>query len=349
MKNLFRLYLHAICVLAGFVLVYSAGCDGTTIGWSSDDPAEVYGTITGCVFDEVETDGGFTLCLCENTGPAPGATISLYEPTTVEYDEDAKYGDGYSCSTNYERPEVASTTADEAGRYSLKVKPGVYHLIHNQGCAPHWAWRNHYTCINLMEGDLNLDVDACAGVACLPNIYLYPERPMEVFVSLHFEDGAYLIANAPAFESPPSWRVEISTDGTIQGVDHHFLFYEAYVGLPSFLKRGWVVPPHGFLDWATSTLSHLGWNEREIEDFLKAWWPRLDENRTFLVYLIPPDWVASRVDLSITPQPDEIVRHWFYIERVDHKREHRDMQPPYISKPQRRGFSVLEWGVVKSW
>jgi hypothetical protein len=43
-----------------------------------------------------------------------------------------------------------------------------------------------------------------------------------------------------------------------------------------------------------------------------------------LLYLILPEWVASRVDLSITPEPDEIVRHRFYIEIVGHEGEHRN-------------------------
>ena len=81
-----------------------------------------------------------------------------------------------------------------------------------------------------------------------------------------------------------------------------------------------------------------------MRDFLDAWAEQLEREYPLAFRLIPREWVDSRIALSITPRPDSLVRQWFHITRTTLQ---ADLEPPVVSPLVRRGFFVLEWGVIR--
>ncbi|MCK5807677.1 hypothetical protein KAH37_01695, partial [bacterium] len=59
-----------------------------------------------------------------------------------------------------------------------------------------------------------------------PNIYLYPESTIDLFVSIAFPQGGHVTASDPGYGN--GWDVTVDPDGTIDNY-HTFLFYEALV------------------------------------------------------------------------------------------------------------------------
>lgn len=84
-------------------------------------------------------------------------------------------------------------------------------------------------------------------------------------------------------------------------------------------------------------------NEREINDFIEYWIPRLTDDNYYNIYPQSSDRIEQVIQLKISVEPDSKHRLFYVISGTD---EYEELPEAEIEKFIREGFTVVEWGVV---
>ena len=88
------------------------------------------------------------------------------------------------------------------------------------------------------------------------------------------------------------------------------------------------------------TLAELGLNEREANEFIIYWLPRMEGNAWNLISFQGAAYTDVAV-LDIDPEPDRMLRVFMAWKKLDRPVE----VPPQTFQPfERSGFTVVEWG-----
>ena len=172
-----------------------------------------------------------------------------------------------------------------------------------------------------------------------PVIYLYPEQPTDVTVTLEL-DGA-LTSTYPTYGD--GWRVTAHPDGTLidkNGRQYYCLFWEGVQNAEYDLTRGFSVAGKDTQAFLESALAQLGLNEREANEFIIYWLPRM-ENNAYNLITFQTDRYTSGATLNVTPAPDTIIRVFMAWTALDAP---VDIEPQRLTTPERDGFTVVEWG-----
>jgi hypothetical protein len=92
-------------------------------------------------------------------------------------------------------------------------------------------------------------------------------------------------------------------------------------------------------------LAILGLSDREKEEFIIYWLPRLFDKEYLYIRFATNDEINENMPMKITPAPDSIIRVWMTFKEVDetYKCKEQKLNPA----KERNGFTVVEWGVVE--
>ena len=111
-----------------------------------------------------------------------------------------------------------------------------------------------------------------------PVLYLYPEEEMEVTVTLDF-DGT-LTSTYPAYGD--GWTVTARPDGTLTnpatGREYYCLFWEGITEAEYDFSAGFCVAGEDTAAFLEDALDRLGLTEREADEFIIYWLPKLEGN-----------------------------------------------------------------------
>ena len=194
----------------------------------------------------------------------------------------------------------------------------------------------------------------CAGLFCLlagcraeplpaepekPVLYLYPETETEVTVKLDF-DGTITSAY-PAYED--GWTVTARPDGTLtdgHGREYYCLFWEGVGRTEYDFSTGFCVPEEDTAEFLEQALSQLGLTDREADEFIIYWLPRMEGNAYNLISF-QTDAYTDSAALTIDPEPDTLIRvfmAWQGLEKPVNVPEQS------LNAVERNGFTVIEWG-----
>lgn len=183
-----------------------------------------------------------------------------------------------------------------------------------------------------------------------PVIYLYPEEECEVEVALSF-DGE-LSCVYPAFAEARrgdgrdggAWRVVARPDGTLvdpaTGREHGYLFWEGESDWTPDLGSGFCVAGADTAEFLEGALRDLGLTDREADDFITYWLPRMQGNPYNLI-AFQGEAYADAARLEVDPAPDTVIRVFMAWRPLDAP---VDVGPQELSAPERTGFAVVEWG-----
>ncbi|MFH0861497.1 MAG: hypothetical protein V1875_00565 [Candidatus Altiarchaeota archaeon] len=196
-----------------------------------------------------------------------------------------------------------------------------------------------YCTMGSMGGGLD---NECNGCYCYgkPAIYLYPGESSQVNVTLSVEGGGIVVSDPPYGNG---WRVNVEPGGRIDG-EFDYLFYEAESDLDFGQEEaGWVVRREDVGDWFRKYLPMLGLNGKETGDFTEYWVPMLNTGRYYKITQIRQEQLDRIVALEVEPEPDTVIRVNLVITPLDAP---EDIPEPHIAKAERRGFTVVEWGLT---
>ena len=172
-----------------------------------------------------------------------------------------------------------------------------------------------------------------------PVIYLYPTQETDITVTLDY-DGV-LTAAYPAYDG--GWRVTARPDGTLtdsSGREYYCLFWEGTGGTEHDFSCGFCVAGSDTAAFLESALAQLGLTEREANEFIIYWLPRMQGNAYNLI-AFQREAYTEAAHLTIDPAPDTLLRvfmAWKPLEKAV------DIAPQTLTAPRRTGFTAVEWG-----
>ena len=178
-----------------------------------------------------------------------------------------------------------------------------------------------------------------------PVIYLYPEQETKVNVQLSF--NGTLTSTYPTLPSE-GWTVTAQPDGTLtdeEGRSYRYLFWEGVADVDWKQDSGFLVKAEDAREFLEQSLTQLGLNELEQNDFITYWLPKLEKNGESFVTFAAEQYTDNAI-LTVTPQPDSVLRVQMLISKVDDSNRAAFQKLPEQELPrfEREGFVLVEWG-----
>lgn len=178
-----------------------------------------------------------------------------------------------------------------------------------------------------------------------PVIYLYPEQETKVNVQLDF--NGTLTSTYPTLP-PEGWSVTAQPDGTLtdeEGRSYRYLFWEGVANVDWKQDIGFLVKAEDAREFLEERLTQLGLNELEQNDFITYWLPKLEKNGESFVTFAAEQYTDNAI-LTVTPQPDSVLRVQMLISKVDDSNRAAFQKLPEQELPrfEREGFVLVEWG-----
>ena len=182
------------------------------------------------------------------------------------------------------------------------------------------------------------------AVAYKPMIYLYPKEKTEVKIGL--KNKNLLTTTYPKYIN--SWEVIANPDGTLidkeSGREYYGLYWEGRNYTEINMKKGFVVKGKDTIKFLEEKLNELGLTDREAEEFIVYWLPKLEKNTYNYIYFAQTDEVSEYMPIEITPEPDSIIRILMYYKPLNKK---INVKTQKINKVYRKDFTLVEWGGTK--
>ncbi|SPF49071.1 exported hypothetical protein [Candidatus Desulfosporosinus infrequens] len=174
-----------------------------------------------------------------------------------------------------------------------------------------------------------------------PVINLYPTKEQQISVKLDF-DGKFT-RTYPDYKN--GWEVIAHPDGTLLNLDDNnkypYLIWEGILANNNWdMTKGSVVAGKDTKDFLQDKLSLMGLTPKECTDFIAYWLPEMQNNKYNLI-TFPNEEYSQRVNLTIDPKPDSILRVFMIYKPITEK---IDIPAQQLTTFNRTGFSVVEWG-----
>ena len=179
-----------------------------------------------------------------------------------------------------------------------------------------------------------------------PIIYLYPGKTTEVKVELgHPENTSHTY---PKYNKP--WQVKAEPNGDLTDLATGRYYYALYwEGMNTVSSNnpaeGFVVKGEDTINFLEKKLDQLGLTEREANEFIIYWLPKLENSPYNFIRFQTLDEQNKNMPLVIEPAPDTLIRVMMEYDNLDKPIEIKEQI--LLSKPKRDGFTVTEWGGTK--
>ncbi len=178
------------------------------------------------------------------------------------------------------------------------------------------------------------------GAECgKPVIYLYPEKTTPVSVQV----GAKIRISEPEYGT--GWNVTAHPDGTLINADgkkYTSLFWEGlgHGQYPS-VDSGFVVPQGSLKETLWNHTHKLGLNDTEANEFMDFWMPHMPTTPYVRLTWFGTRQMDELAPLTVTPKPDTSIRLFLDFAGLEKSQQ---LAPQALSAPQRKGFTLVEWG-----
>ena len=178
-------------------------------------------------------------------------------------------------------------------------------------------------------------------VAAKPIIYLYPKKETEVTVKLGYPEK--ITCSYPKYEH--RWTVTANPDGTLidekTGKSLYSLYWEGKCSVKIDTNEGFVIEGEKVAEFLEEKLAVLGLTEREAEEFIIYWLPKLECNKYNYIRFASIDEINEYMPLDFSVQPDSLIRVLMQYKGLD---EYMKVTEQKLETPERTGFVAVEWG-----
>lgn len=179
--------------------------------------------------------------------------------------------------------------------------------------------------------------------AAKPIIYIYPEEETEVTVELGRKEN--LTCTYPLYED--KWEVIAKPDGTLideeTGRTYYALYWEGINSkkYSNKLEEGFVVKGEDTIKFLEEKLEILGLNEKEAEEFIVYWLPKMQNNKYNYIRFQTIEEINENMPLEVTPVPDTLIRVMMEWKGLN---KYIEVEEQQLEKVERKGYTVVEWG-----
>jgi len=209
-------------------------------------------------------------------------------------------------------------------------------IIYNR----YFPW-NHERYEKLKYMYYNVPSDYDGPIAAKPIIYIYPEKEMELTIKLGMKDN--ITCSYPKYQD--GWNVIAYPDGTLIDKENNKKLYALYwegrrkKEIP--MNDGFVVKGEDSAKFLEEKLAILGLNEKESEEFIIYWLPKLESNKYNLIRFETMNEIEQNMPIEIYQEPDTLIRVWMQFKGLETSIE---IPEQYLETNGRVGFTLVEWG-----
>lgn len=184
--------------------------------------------------------------------------------------------------------------------------------------------------------------DPIMMVVYKPIIYLYPTEETEVKIDLGYSEK--ILCSYPEYTN--GWNVVAKTNGDLINLDNGKNLYSLYYESTNVVdfdckKDGFIVKGSEISEFLEEKLSILGLTEREAEEFIIYWLPKLQENEYNYIRFATFEEINTNMPLKFSVEPDTLIRVLMTYKGLDNP---IDVQEQKLETPIRTGFVAVEWG-----
>lgn len=174
-----------------------------------------------------------------------------------------------------------------------------------------------------------------------PIIYIYPEEEQEVTV--YVNNPEKFTTTYPKYEN--DWKVLAKPNGDLTdlktGRNLYSLYWEGKDAQRSDMTKGFVIKGEDIAKFLEEKLEILGLNERETEEFIIYWLPKMEHNKYNYVYFHTMDEINKYMELNVEPKPETLIRVFMEFKALDKPIR---LEEETLTKVARKGYTVVEWG-----
>lgn len=174
-----------------------------------------------------------------------------------------------------------------------------------------------------------------------PIIYLYPEQTTNIDIKLG--EPEKLSHTYPKYET--KWSVIAEPNGTLtdkKGRTYYALYWEGTNAKAEITKEGFLVKGSDTITFLEDKLAILGLSEREANEFIIYWLPKLENNKYNYIRFKTKEEQDAYMPLDVTPSPDTVIRVMMEYAALENPVDITEQKLPQT--PKRNGFTVVEWG-----
>jgi hypothetical protein len=190
-------------------------------------------------------------------------------------------------------------------------------------------------------GETLLETNLCMGPD-KPILYLYPTTTTNVSVTMAHPEN--IDVDYPTYNAVNGWQVTAHSNGDLYDKDgkyYYGLYWDEINAKTVDFSTGFYVTKDSAADFLEDKLSQIGLNDRERNEFIMYWLPKLEHNGQSVVYFELTDERQANNALTISPKPDSLLRINMYVKKVD---KSTLIEPQALTRFERHGFSAVEWG-----
>ena len=179
------------------------------------------------------------------------------------------------------------------------------------------------------------------SVAAKPIIYIYPKEETRVTVKLGKKEN--ITCSYPKYYD--GWNVTAYPDGTLidneTGKALYSLYWEGIRDTEIPMNDGFIVKSEESAKFLEEKLAILGLNEKESEEFIIYWLPKLESHKYNFIRFETMEEIEKNMPLDISKKPDTLIRVWMQFKGID-----KEIEVPMqkLEKINRVGYTVVEWG-----
>ncbi len=224
-------------------------------------------------------------------------------------------------------------------KFTYKAKCGL--------CAPRYIYNLVKLDKKITDPEVKIEYKAINDPECddtiayKPMIYLYPEKEINIKVKLGNEK--YLTTTYPKYKG--EWNVRAYPSGKLidnnTGRELYGLYWEGNNHIAELKSEGFVIKGEDTISFLEEKLEVLGLNEREANEFIVFWLPKLEVNNYNYIRFETKEEIDTYMPLAIDPKPTSIIRILMDFKPLDKKIEVEEQQ---LKTPYRTGYTVVEWG-----
>ena len=175
-----------------------------------------------------------------------------------------------------------------------------------------------------------------------PIIYLYPNEETKVSVNLEYSNK--ITCSYPKYVD--GWNVLAKPNGDLVDLKSnrnlYALYYESEnVSNFKVQQDGFIVKSEDTAQFLEEKLAILGLTERESEEFIVYWLPKLEKNKYNYIRFATMDEINKNMPLELNPSPDSVIRVLMTFKKLENP---IDVQEQKLQTPNRTGFVAVEWG-----
>ena len=196
--------------------------------------------------------------------------------------------------------------------------------------------------IAIILGIILIYVGTPTEVVKKPIIYLYPTEETDVNVKL--QKSEKITCSYPKYKE--EWNVHAKTNGDLKDLDTNKDLYALYYESESqnnytIQEEGFVVKSEDVASFLEEKLAILGLNERETEEFIVYWLPKLEANKYNYIRFATAEEIENDMPLEITPKPDTTIRIIMTFKGLEKPIKVKEQK---LNALERKGFVAVEWG-----